>query len=780
MANTVKITIQAIDRATATLANISKKMATIGALGIGAAVGVANQWASVEKKLGAAGAMAGWTAGEFEKMKAVALDVGKNTALTFGEASDGMYAFASAGIDVTKNMEAYNNILNLAVGASGDFAETANVVTSIMTQFGIVAKDSAAVVDGLAYAVSTSKTDMLSLGEAYKQVGPIAAEFGQSINTVNAGLIILAQQGLKGAAAGTAFRNVLLRLAAPSAEATKTFNALGVSIETLNSSVDFTDILEELEKVNMSAADVKAIFGEEALVAFLSFKKAGADAFRGIADAAENATGKAKAMADYINKLDWVTLQNMMETITGLAMEFGPAIVTALSNMFEPLKKAIDGFETFEGQVKAVQTVLASFAGLAFLGFLGSAASAVLVLTNVVIGLSAAMIGFAVAAGPVTWILIAIVAAANALGLVIANTLPKDPFASFDGSAESLEKVNASLKKLNDIVPKTKEYMEDLAKSYAEANDMSETAALNLVVSGTVEPDFVVDFDSANETKTELIQSYNLWTAEVKKEFGLQGNAVINLEALAENEEAFTGKMENVSAAVSEAMSKIAKDTKEAADIVKVETKSVKQAIDEMFSIQDSEGGPIDGPFSSLKESMEKDIKSIQLFLETDAFDVNKYGIDIKGMGAKLNGIFTDEFKADAVKNALKTSIASLAQTIVESGSEIPDNLDVLGNEIDEKWWDITKGGLLGEGVDMTKAVDDVKQGANKIKVDLNNLQDLTRRNLTTPEIRVVGSNITKHKVEVILNLNKEEFLKQWNKLGFNMTSGLENSLLYG
>src|SRR6056297_413438 len=98
MANIVKITLQAIDNASATLSNISKQLGAIGTMGMGASIGIAKTYADLERILGGTAAVAGWTAEEMDKMGKFARNAALSTATSMTDAMNAMYDFASAGV----------------------------------------------------------------------------------------------------------------------------------------------------------------------------------------------------------------------------------------------------------------------------------------------------------------------------------------------------------------------------------------------------------------------------------------------------------------------------------------------------------------------------------------------------------------------------------------------------------------------------------------------------------------------------------------------------------
>ena len=114
------------------------------------------------------------------------------------------------------------------------------------------------VVDNLAKAATSSATDIPMLGEALRAVGPVATASGQSIAQAMAFIRAASDVMIQGAAAGTAYRNVLLRLQKQDKPVAQAFKDLGLTIETTSGKMKpMAQIVDELNAALASKTQVQ-------------------------------------------------------------------------------------------------------------------------------------------------------------------------------------------------------------------------------------------------------------------------------------------------------------------------------------------------------------------------------------------------------------------------------------------------------------------------------------------------------------------------------------------
>jgi TP901 family phage tail tape measure protein len=181
----------------------------------------------------------------------------------------------SAKPELLKNAEALDAVTQSAITlsqASGlDLPEAATRLTDAMNQFGAPAEEAGKFINVLANGALFGSAAIPDVTDALLKFGAAANTSNVSLEESTALIEALASKGLKGAEAGTALRNVMLKLSAPDAlpkEAQKSMAALGISFEDLkDTSKPFAERLDALKPLlNDNGALIK-VFGKENSIA---------------------------------------------------------------------------------------------------------------------------------------------------------------------------------------------------------------------------------------------------------------------------------------------------------------------------------------------------------------------------------------------------------------------------------------------------------------------------------------------------------------------------------
>lgn len=274
------------------------KAASIGmiAFGTAAAVGfgmAVNEAATFQQSMVNTQAVAGATAEELKRLTSFAREMGKQTVFSAKESADAMVSLASAGQNTNEIMNSLKGTLNLAAATNSDLAFTSRTVASTLSQFGFAATESDRIANVFTATISASQATMDKLATSMSIVGPVAKAVGLSLEETAGILGGLFNAGLDASTAGTSLRQSLAQLLKPTDDAKEALGRLNV--ETLDSQGklrNLTDIIADLEKSGLSAADALAIFGVRAGPGMLALVSQGADSIR---DLTEAITGTDKA-----------------------------------------------------------------------------------------------------------------------------------------------------------------------------------------------------------------------------------------------------------------------------------------------------------------------------------------------------------------------------------------------------------------------------------------------------------------------------------------------------
>ena len=167
---------------------------------------------------------------EFDKLNKAAKDAGATTQFSATQAAEALNYMALAGYDADKAIETLPTVLNLAAAGGMDLATASDMVTDSMSALGDSAGTTESFVDKMAKTSQKSNTSVQQLGEALLTVGGTAKTLAGGVTEANTVLGIFADNGVKGAEGGTALRNVILSLTAPTDTAKKKIEELGLNV----------------------------------------------------------------------------------------------------------------------------------------------------------------------------------------------------------------------------------------------------------------------------------------------------------------------------------------------------------------------------------------------------------------------------------------------------------------------------------------------------------------------------------------------------------------------
>lgn len=210
--------------------------------------GAVQTFAGYEQSMARVRAITGAAPEDFIRLQEEAKRLGEVTVYSASDAARAMSEFALAGLSVNDILTSSGPALELAAAGQMDIAEAAKISLRIMKGMGIQASELRESTDLLAKAFTTSATDLVELGEAFKFIGPDARSAGISLAEITAAIQDLSDAGIKGEMAGTTLRGAIQSLVNPSAEGKKMMEQLGVSVRDEQGNFrKFADIIADLE-----------------------------------------------------------------------------------------------------------------------------------------------------------------------------------------------------------------------------------------------------------------------------------------------------------------------------------------------------------------------------------------------------------------------------------------------------------------------------------------------------------------------------------------------------
>lgn len=263
------------------LAGNIKLVAT--ALGALALYGGTRAFAGFEASMNSVQAITDANISQFSLLNQKAQELGATTKFTASDVADAMRFMAMAGLQVNEIYGGVGATLKLAAAGNLDLAQSADIVTNIITSMGLTTGDLNKAVDVLANAFVTTNTDLVQLGYAFKYAAPQASIAGVSFEETAAALGLMGNAGVQGTLAGTSLRNSIQRLLGPTPQAAKVMKRLGLEVfDSTGKMKSLVDIVRQLEPVVRKGAasvdDLVTIFGVRAFTGMAALVKQGADA----------------------------------------------------------------------------------------------------------------------------------------------------------------------------------------------------------------------------------------------------------------------------------------------------------------------------------------------------------------------------------------------------------------------------------------------------------------------------------------------------------------------
>lgn len=269
---------------------------------------------------------------ELEKVKQAALDLGAATKFSSADAAAGMLDMLKAGMSLEDTMASLPAVMDLAAAGEMSLASAAGITTTALAQFSLKANDASRVSNALAQAANASRADVSDLGQGLANVGPIAAQFGLSIEDTAAILGVFSNNGIEGAEAGTQLRSMLNNLSRPTDNVKEAFEELGVSLYDADGNVrDFNTILLDLDTaldrlpMQRQIELTQILAGTYGQTGFAALRASG-----GITDmlaAMEQAPDAASVAAGFMD-----TFKGKMESLSGSIETFQIQVLTPFMN----------------------------------------------------------------------------------------------------------------------------------------------------------------------------------------------------------------------------------------------------------------------------------------------------------------------------------------------------------------------------------------------------------------------------------------------------------------
>ena len=305
-----------------------------------------------EAQMARVGAIAGANDQELAKLTETARKWGATTRYSGTEAAQAMEYLAQAGWSVQDIMDGIGGTLDLATVSGMSLAESASFVADALTALGMHASQANDMVDMLAATSVRSNTSVAQMQGAFENVAPIAGTLGISMSDLSVAIGLMANQGVKAEKAGTALKNLLTNMSAPTEKMLECINKYNLgTAQTLIQNGQLVDGIIEMQKQleGLTAAEKTAVIttiaGKEALSGVAAIMNSSYNDIMSLKFAVDSSTKSGKMYAQSLGLID----------------EAGNVLIKDFNNMTEAQQKAYSQWENFNkvlGETTDVMTLV--------------------------------------------------------------------------------------------------------------------------------------------------------------------------------------------------------------------------------------------------------------------------------------------------------------------------------------------------------------------------------------------------------------------------------------
>lgn len=249
--------IKTLDKAAAKMETIGKKLTTrvtapivaVGAISVKA-------FSDFDSALTKSTAIMSDATGRLGDMEEAALNVARTTTFSAAEAAEAFFFLASAGLDAEQSIGALPQVAQFAQAGMFDLATATDLLTDAQSALGLTSKDTQenlenmrAVSDVLVKANTIANASVQQFSESLTNQGAAAARFAKvEMEEAVAVLAAFADQGVKGADAGTKLAILLRDLTTKAATNAEEFERFGITVfDSAGNLESISRIIQQLE-----------------------------------------------------------------------------------------------------------------------------------------------------------------------------------------------------------------------------------------------------------------------------------------------------------------------------------------------------------------------------------------------------------------------------------------------------------------------------------------------------------------------------------------------------
>ena len=355
------------------LAGLGDSIAKVGKVAAGIGVGAAaagivtatKQYADFDQAIRAAGAAYGPAfsqAADFEDkiagMGKAVRDVAAATEFDATQSANALKTLALAGVKSEQAVALLPGVADLATAAMTDMDSAVALAVGSLNTMGMMSDSPAQLAanmtrmsDVMAHTANSAYMSLQDVAAAISSGGSFFKTANNNLDVMSGSLTALAANSIKGAEAGTALRNIMTNLSAPTNTAAKALSKMGVQTQdAAGNLLPLPKIIGQFNNAMRGMGDAErnanlyAIFGKQNIAAVTALLNTGQNALQEYAAAAANSAGTVTANAEAMRGSLINKFKVLMSALTELGFKFVDAFAEKGGAAIDAITNAINSF----------------------------------------------------------------------------------------------------------------------------------------------------------------------------------------------------------------------------------------------------------------------------------------------------------------------------------------------------------------------------------------------------------------------------------------------------
>lgn len=363
------------------IGSISTALMPVSAGLVAAGTMAATTFMDFDRVITGAGAKAGASAAELEKMRAAATQMGADFPVSATEVAQAMDALAASGFNANQTVALMPSILTSAVASGEGLAQTSQVVTSALNIWGMaqenVGQNAARVADVIQQAANASALGLQDFGIALQYAGAPAAALNVNIEELSTALALIKNRGIDASTAGTSLRSLFTRLSNPPKQAAEAIAQLGLQVtDSAGNFIGLENVISQMRRAMQGLNDTQrialaqAIAGTEGYSALLSLVDTAPEEYRRMTEEINNAAGSSARQYEIMKNTLSGSVEDMKGSLEALAINFGSVLAPSIRQAAAAIGSIADAINAMSPEQKAMLADIAmgivGFTGFAF------------------------------------------------------------------------------------------------------------------------------------------------------------------------------------------------------------------------------------------------------------------------------------------------------------------------------------------------------------------------------------------------------------------------------